>query len=270
MSLPETIAEHVLDRLGISVAEDLLLLDEIVYARGALLRQCPMEGAEARLLVGPGKPIIAVSSSPFVHHRRRRFSIAHELGHFEMHRGTALLRSCTSADVQEKPDYTSVDTEQEANQFASAFLIPARFVKEAFTGNEPSFEVISEWSEKLETSLTATTFRFMSFTHEPVAVVFSFRGLIQYFQASTEFMELGVFPDVKQRVGLHTSARALFGGEDVPNGWQEVRAAEWFRKDNSAYDRDDTIKEWSINMPSYEAVMSLLWVNEPLGLDDDW
>ena len=128
MGHPETIANHVLDRLEISVMEDLLLLDEIVHARGALIRECPMEGAEARLLVGPGRPIISVSSSPFVHPHRRRFSIVHELGHLEMHRGTGLLRSCTKIDIQERPTGTSINAEQEANQFASAFLIPARFV----------------------------------------------------------------------------------------------------------------------------------------------
>ena len=90
MGDPETTANHILDRLEIYVVEDLLLLDEIVIARGALIRECPMEGAEARLLVGPGKPIISVSSSPFVNPYRRRFSIAHELGHLEMHRGTGL------------------------------------------------------------------------------------------------------------------------------------------------------------------------------------
>lgn len=47
MSHPETIANHVLDRLDISIVDDLLMLDEIIYARGALIRECPMDGAEA-------------------------------------------------------------------------------------------------------------------------------------------------------------------------------------------------------------------------------
>lgn len=270
MSHPETIANHVLDRLGISVVDDLLLLDQIVYARGALIRECPMEGSEARLMVGPGRPIISVSSSPHIDPHRRRFSIVHELGHLEMHRGTGLLRSCTKLDIQVKPAGISIDSEQEANQFASAFLIPERFVKEPFAINEPSLEIITEWAKRLETSLTATALRFTRFTCEPVAVVYSFRGTIQYFQPSAEFRELGVFPDVYNPVGSRTGARKLFNGQDVPNQWQEVRASEWFRDDRSAFDRDDTIREWSIGMPNYEAVLSLIWVNEPLGQHYDW
>lgn len=270
MADPETVANYVLDRLELSVMEDLLLLDQIVYARGALIRECPMEGAEARLLVGPGRPIISVSSSPFVHPHRRRFSIVHELGHLEMHRSTGLLRSCTKMDIQEKPTGTSNNTEQDANQFASAFLIPARFVERPFAENEPSFDLISDWAEKLQTSLTATALRFTRFTREPVAVVYSLRGAIQYFQSSSEFDELGVFPDVNSLVGSKTGARKLFSGIGVPDRWQEVRAAEWFREDKSAFDQGDTIREWSIGMPNYDAVLSLLWVNEPLGLDDGW
>lgn len=266
---PETTAKHVLDRLEISVVEDLLLLDEIVHARGALIRECPMEGSEARLLVGVGRPIISVSSSSSVNSPRRRFSIVHELGHLEMHRGAGLLRSCTKLDIQDRPaSTTSMDAEQEANQFASAFLIPARFIEQPFARKAPSFELISEWADKLSTSLTATALRFTRFTREPVAVIYSFRGTIQYFQPSSEFMELGVFPDIKQPVGSNTGARKLFGGGNVPQQWQEVRAAEWFREDKNAFDREDIIREWSIGMPNYEAVLSLLWVNEPLGQND--
>ncbi len=270
MSLPETIADSVLDKLDVSRTDDLLFLKEIVYARGAMLRELQLDGAEARLMTGPGRPIIAVSSSPLIGHHRRRFSIAHELGHLEMHRGTGLLMNCTKRDIQDKPDNTNINTEKEANQFASAFLMPARFVERPFTDNEPSFDIISDWSTKLDTSLTATAFRFMRFTPEPIAVVYCVRGVIQYFQSSIEFTELGVFPDVKNPVGTNTDARILFQGGNVKNQWRTVRASEWFRENKSAFDRTDEIKEWSIRMPSYDAVLSLLWIDEPLGEDGDW
>jgi Zn-dependent peptidase ImmA (M78 family) len=270
MSRPEDIANHVLDRLNITIEEDLLLLNEIVQARGAIIHECPIEGSEARLLVGLGKPIISISSSPSINPLRRRFSIAHELGHLELHRGANTLRSCTKVDIQEKPMETSITIEQEANQFASAFLMPARFVEHPFTENKPSFDLISEWAEKLQTSLAATALRFTYFTREPVAVIYSFRGKIQYFQSSSEFMELGVFPDVNKQVGPNTVAMQLFAKREVPRQWQEVRAAEWFRDNANAFDREDTIREWSIDMPNFEAVLSLLWVNEPLGLNEGW
>jgi len=270
MSFAERTADSVLDKLRISSPDDLLNLKKIVYARGAIYREWPIQGAEARLMIGQGRPIITVSSSPSINYNRRRFSIAHELGHLELHRGMELLMSCTNQDIQYKPDNTEIDVEQETNQFASAFLMPSRFVEEPFTGNDPSFDFIADWAAKLETSLTATAFRFARFTPEPVAVVYSSQGVIRYFQPSTEFMELGVFPDVKNHVGTNTDAQKIFQSISIKNQWREVRASEWFREDSNAFDKTDVIKEWSINMPSYEAVLTLLWVHEPLGEELDW
>lgn len=270
MSFAERKANLLVDNLGISSPDDLLQLKQIIYARGAIYREWPMEGAEARLMIGQRKPIITVSSSPQINPFRRRFSIAHELGHLELHRGMGLLMSCTNQDIQYKPDNTNIDTEKEANQFASAFLMPARFVEEPFTENEPSFDLISNWAAKLQTSLTATAFRFAQFTPEPVAVIFSYKSVIQYFQPSSEFLDLGVFPNVKNCMGSATSAYKLFQNMPIKNQWYEVKAAEWFRKNNDAFNKTDVIKEWSISMPSYEAVLSLLWVHEPLGEELDW
>lgn len=270
MSNPDYMADYVLEKLGISVVEDLLLLDEIVYARGAILHECSMEGSEARLLLGPGKPIISVSSSPLIDPHRRRFSIAHELGHLEMHRGKNLMKSCTTIDIQESTNTSINSAEHEANQFASAFLIPERFVKIPFSKSEPSFDVINDWATKLRTSITSTSLRFTQFTCEPIAVIYSFRGTIKYFRSSSEFEDLGVFPKVNSFVGVCTGASKLFSGQKIPQRWQEVRASQWFRNDENAFDRNDTIREWSIGMPNFEAVLSLLWVNEPLGQNCGW
>jgi len=221
-------------------------------------------------MLGHGKPIVTVSSSPSINSERRRFGIAHELGHLEMHRGHALLLSCTREDIQDKPDGSTIEIEKEANDYASAFLMPARFVGKPFTDNAPSFDLIAEWASILQTSLTATAFRFVALTSEPVAVVYSHDGIIRYFQGSAEFRELGVFPDVRNRMGTDTDASRIFRGLTTKNQWHETRASAWFRENKAAFDDSDVVKEWSISMPSYAAVLSLLWVEEPLGEDSTW
>lgn len=63
---------------------------------------------------------------------RRRFTIAHELGHFELHRDKSdlfvdkqfIYRSKTSGDTPENQIM-----EQEANYFASAILMPSDMVR---------------------------------------------------------------------------------------------------------------------------------------------
>ncbi len=55
---------------------------------------------------------------------RRRFTIGHELGHWEMHRDgqTALFCRATSVDEDQRP--TVPDLEEEASRFAAALLMP--------------------------------------------------------------------------------------------------------------------------------------------------
>ena len=55
---------------------------------------------------------------------RRRFTIGHELGHWEMHRDgqTALFCRATTVDEGQRP--SASDLEEEASRFAAALLMP--------------------------------------------------------------------------------------------------------------------------------------------------
>ena len=75
---------------------------------------------------------------------------------------------------------------------------------------------------------------------------------------------------MKNQLGTNTDAQKIFKGISTKNQWREVRALDWFRENKTAFDKKDMIKEWSINMPTYEAVLSFLWVHKPLGEDEDW
>src|SRR3712207_5317097 len=61
---------------------------------------------------------------------RRRFTISHELGHWELHRDgqTTLFCRRTAVDEQPPPEEQVVDIEEEASRFAAALLMPAWLV----------------------------------------------------------------------------------------------------------------------------------------------
>lgn len=58
---------------------------------------------------------------------RRRFTIGHELGHWELHRDGQQSLFCrrTAVDEQPPPQPSVVDIEEEASRFAAALLMPA-------------------------------------------------------------------------------------------------------------------------------------------------
>jgi Zn-dependent peptidase ImmA (M78 family) len=123
MPHPRAAAERVLHEVGVVHQADLRLLELIAWERNAIVQYKHIDGAEARLAVVGEKAIITVSTTiedPY----RRRFSIAHELGHLEMHRSHSSLELCTGEDINDwRSRRASATREQEANEFASALLL---------------------------------------------------------------------------------------------------------------------------------------------------
>ncbi len=73
--------------------------------------------------------VIAVNSSQ--HENRQRFTIAHEIGHFLLHKGTQVHFDDDFRVNYRKADSTGLatDEEREANLFAAALLMPVHFLK---------------------------------------------------------------------------------------------------------------------------------------------
>jgi len=73
--------------------------------------------------------VIAVNSAQ--HENRQRFTIAHEIGHFLLHKGTRVHFDDDFRVNYRKADTTGLATvdEMEANWFAAALLMPAKFLK---------------------------------------------------------------------------------------------------------------------------------------------
>lgn len=259
---PEIVADEVIEHLKISDPEDLQFLDQIAYARGAIIREHLLEGSEARLSYFRDRSIITLSSKISTP-ERRRFCICHELGHLEMHRGLFL---CSEDDINDTDANQKEKTETQANQFASAFLLPSCFVGDIFREVAPTFETIRTIAKTYHTSLTATALRMTDFSTEPIAVVYSEGGKIKWFRPTEDFSNLGIFVNVRGLVDPNSSAGILFKGRLIDDSWREVHAEYWLREGN--YRDDARIKESSIHMPNYDAVLTLLWIDEVIEKDD--
>jgi len=112
------------------------------------------------------KAIIGANKSHHLH--RRRFTIAHELGHFLLHEGHTVhldenrgafrinLRSAESASGED-------NDEKEANLFAAELLMPVAFLQQDLLGKDLDLLDDSDFLDKLarkyKVSVQALTFR---------------------------------------------------------------------------------------------------------------
>ena len=92
---------------------------------------------------------------------RRRFTIAHECGHWVLHlgRGTGVGVYCRPADVVDRPAADSLQLavrERDANQFASELLMPEILVTEQARDTKGN---ISALAERFDVSVQAMRLR---------------------------------------------------------------------------------------------------------------
>ena len=270
MPYPTIIAEQLINVLSIADKSDLLKLEEIAWTRGTLVNYEVLEGAEARLVTARGRGVITISTT-IKDPRRKRFSIAHELGHFELHKTHRGLSICTGKDIDaESGQKQAHELENEANEFASAFLMPQVFFAPLCEKDQPSISFVSSLANDFQTSLTATALRYLKFCNEQVVIVYSKDNRIRWFQGSPDFEtlrdDLGFFLEVRARLDATSLAARLFENPTIVLRKRKVDASCWFTP--GKYQKDAMIVEDSITMPNYNAVLTLLWVDSDLEEDD--
>ncbi len=269
VTFPERRANQLLDELCIRDIKDLFLLEEISFARGAIIVDRDLKGMEARLTQVGSRAVIAVSTAT-TNTQRRRFSITHELGHLEMHRNTSSLSLCKNSDINEGNNVENTITrEQEANVFASAFLLPQRFFAPMCKDEDPSLNFVSHLATTFGTSLTATGLRYVQFCDEPVAIVFSQNGHIRWFKGSKEFDELNLFISVGSHLDPETLAYQQIQTQPTSIRQRRVPISAWVE---SGKYKNIKIIEQSCPMPSQQAVLTLLWIDDDISQDTyyDW
>ncbi|HLK43500.1 MAG TPA: ImmA/IrrE family metallo-endopeptidase [Thermoleophilia bacterium] len=94
---------------------------------------------------------------------RRRFSVAHEVGHFLLHAETGdEAVYCRTGDLRPDPDSPERLREREANRFAAELLMPAALIEQAVAthGSDPFV-----LAEQFRVSEVAMAFRLVNLAH---------------------------------------------------------------------------------------------------------
>lgn len=136
---------------GIAVAFDDLGSDDV---SGMLYRRAPAS--------------VMVVNMHHTYHRQR-FTIAHEIGHAELHDSDTYLDGLATLRFRDGKSATGTDAEErEANRYAAALLMPAEWVRLRFlkfvTGSRPTGEAkaASKLASEFDVSLQAMQFRLVN------------------------------------------------------------------------------------------------------------
>ena len=160
-------------------------LTKLVYARGLVYRELPMSGCEGRIVfpfdglrAGRGNKAVITVNSATRSKARKRFSIAHELGHYELGHGVSHFEDELSLNY-----YRRGYQESEANEFASELLMPTDYFLRAIAGRRFSPTLVNEVSGMFGTSLSSVLIKFVDYVPIPLRVAYLQDGKVLWHRA---------------------------------------------------------------------------------------
>jgi Zn-dependent peptidase ImmA (M78 family) len=160
---PGKLAEGRILELGISRPED-INIELIAMDAGMRVEYATLEGCEA-MLVGAGNRAIA-TIKPSGSRGRERYSIGHELGHWEMHRGKSFRCRVDDPDRNFASDKV---LEKEADSYSAHILMPAFMFEPAVKAvGDPSFVELDGLANEFDTSMLASVMRLTDIDTLPV------------------------------------------------------------------------------------------------------
>jgi Zn-dependent peptidase ImmA (M78 family) len=123
---------------------------------------------------------------------RINFTLAHELGHYVLHRTYQDQFECDQKKLLAYSDSASLRYEAEANKFASYLLMPIADFRTQVNGEFVSLDLLEHCADRYQVSFTAATLKWLEFTNEAAMVIVARDGFVCWSYASKSAWKLGV------------------------------------------------------------------------------
>jgi IrrE N-terminal-like domain len=233
----------------------------IANARQILVQENPsLSSGFSGCLMKVGDQFGIMYSSRFASEGFKRFTVAHELGHYFLDGHVQHLFGSGQQVHQSESGFTSTDSyEREADAFAAGLLMPKGLFKAAIAHAGEGLEAIEALSETCVTSLTATSIRYALFTDDPVAVVCSAGERVLFSFMSKSLRERRDLTWIRKGTGLTPScATAVFNRDasNVMNGRRlnsTVDVGDWFSGGSGE------LNEQIVGLGEYGRTLTVLW-----------
>lgn len=184
---------------------------------------------------------------------RIRFTQAHELGHYILHRHKQESFSCAEKDVVNlESDEATI--EAQADVFASTLLMPLNDFRERMSGSA-DFDGIGTCATRYGVSLTAAALRWLRYTETQAVLVVHRDGFMQWAFSSAPAAKNGAFFRTRSRtIPIPDASLAANENVDHDRVGVELPARTWFPHAPTEL----SLREMKISANEYDSVMTLL------------
>lgn len=249
-------AAHCVDRFPVDVPS-LALETAHIFGWSDPITQVQaanIKGFDGALFPGDGRKewlllYNEVVSSP----GRIRFTQAHELGHYILHRHLRESFECSDADMLNWSQ-DDKDIEGQADLFASYLLMPLDDYRKQVTATV-DLDILGHCADRYGVSLTAAILKWLQYTDEKAVLVMSNDGFINWAWSSEPAAKAGAFFRTRNNV-IPVPDGALASDPNINNDragtW--IPASIWFPHAEAG----SPLREMKIYAEQYGVVLSLL------------
>lgn len=185
---------------------------------------------------------------------RIRFTQAHELGHYVIHRTSRDAFQCSTAADMRNWSLDDQNIESQADEFASYLLMPLDDFRQQ-VNTDIDLDVLAHCAGRYGVSLTAAVLKWLSYTDQKAVFVVSTDGFINWARSSTPAAKSGAFFRSKGNViSLPAGSLALDDSVRHERMGTEVPAKLWFPHAH----KDLSVREMKISADQYGSIFTLL------------
>lgn len=246
------------DRYPVDVEELILELSRTRWPDDPVIgvRTAPLEGFEGALVPMRDEPrgwVVICNAS--AKEGRRRFTVAHEVGHYLLHRHLLPAEGiyCKDGDLFQR-DMKVI--EKEADTFAASLLMPFHDLRRQLDPKaKPSLDDLGALAGRYGVSLTALMRRWLEYTERRAVIVVSTDGYVLWSWSSAAAYRTGRF--IRTSGPPHPIHDA--SGAAQPALAKQCRAGIvhppgiWF---------DEEVEEFTVHATRHEQVISILQLGE--------
>lgn len=184
---------------------------------------------------------------------RVRFTQAHELGHYVLHRAKRDGFQCGDSDILHQPgDEANIETQADA--FASYLLMPIDDFRKQIRGTV-DLNLLGQCADRYGVSLTAAVLKWLQFTEEKAMLVVSRSGFVDWAWSSETAFKAGAFIRSKRDVvEIQIGTVAADDSVRLEREGREVSASAWFKH----ADKGLTLREMKVQMDQLDCTLTLL------------
>lgn len=185
---------------------------------------------------------------------RTNFTVAHEFGHYVLHRKLRNAFQCSQSDTL---GGTKAKIEREADQFASYLLMPLDDFRIQIGNKRISLDLLGDCASRYEVSMTAAILKWLSFTDKAAVVVTAREGMVLWWRPSDKAKSMA-YTRLREGMELPKRSAAMAPNrsslQEMRHG-AELPAGVWFP--------EIPVREMVIVSDRYDMTVSLLILDVP-------